>query len=142
MAAMIIVIVFGSSIWVAFDAASIGAGKRSRTTGPVGWFLFCLLLWIIGFPVYLAKRSEIKAAAVASNVSVSTPVNAGQVAQNSVASPPGWYPQIAQSQQRVVEDTASDVTSKADELVKFDALRQSEVLTQEEFNGEKAKLLS
>jgi hypothetical protein len=41
-----------------------------------------------------------------------------------------------------VEDTASDVTSKADELVKFDALRQSGVLSQEEFDAEKARLLA
>ena len=139
MTAVILIVVIGTSIWVGIDAANIGAGKVG--TGPVGWCLFCLLLWIIGFPVYLAKRSGIKAAVAASNVSVPTPVNAGQVAQNSVASPPGWYPPIAQSQQRVVEDTASDVTSKADELVKFDALRQSGVLSQEEFNAEKAKLL-
>jgi hypothetical protein len=145
MGAVVLLVVIGTSIWVAIDASHIGARKGlikgSGNMGPAGWFVCCLLIWIIGFPVYLAKRSEIKAAAAASNVSVPTPVNAGQVAQNSVASPPGWYPPIAQSQQRVVEDTASDVTSKADELVKFDELRQSGVLSQEEFNAEKAKLL-
>jgi hypothetical protein len=143
--AVIWLVIIGTSIWVAVDSSNIGARKGlvkgSGNMGPAGWFFCCLLIWIIGFPVYLAKRSEIKAAAAASNVSVPTPVNAGQVAQNSVASPPGWYPPVAQSQQRVVEDTASDLTSKADELVKFDALRQSGVLTQEEFNAEKAKLL-
>jgi hypothetical protein len=38
--------------------------------------------------------------------------------------------------------TASGIPSKADELMKFDALRQSGVLSQEEFDAEKAKLLA
>jgi hypothetical protein len=142
---LVFLVVIGTSIWVAIDASHIGARKGlikgSGNMGPAGWFVCCLLIWIIGFPVYLAKRSEIKAAAAASNVSVPTPVSAGHVAQNSVASPPGWYPQIAQSQQRLVEDTASSVASKADELVKLDALRKSGILTEQEFDAEKARLL-
>jgi hypothetical protein len=147
MAAVVVIwlVIIGTSIWVAIDASNIGAHKGLvkglGNMGPAGWFVCCLLIWIIGFPVYLAKRSEIKAAAAASNVSVPTPVNAGQVAQNSVASPPGWYPPIAQSQQHIGEVTGSGIISKADELVKLDALRQSGVLSQEEFNAEKAKLL-
>jgi hypothetical protein len=143
--AVIWLVIIGTSIWVAVDSSNIGARKGlvkgSGNMGPAGWFFCCLLIWIIGFPVYLAKRSEIKAAAASSNVSIPTPVNAGHVAQNSVASPPGWYPQIAQSQQRLVEDTASSVASKADELVKLDTLRQSGVLSEEEFAAEKSKLL-
>ena len=143
--AVIWLVIIGTSIWLAVDSSNIGARKGlvkgSGNMGPAGWFFCCLLIWIIGFPVYLAKRSEIKAAAASSNVSIPTPVNAGHVAQNSVASPPGWYPQIAQSQQRLVEDTASSVASKADELVKLDTLRQSGVLSEEEFAAEKSKLL-
>jgi hypothetical protein len=41
----------------------------------------------------------------------------------------------------LVEDTASSVASKADELVKLDTLRQSGVLSEEEFAAEKSKLL-
>ncbi len=145
MAAVVLLVVIGTSIWVAIDASNIGAHKGLvkglGNMGPAGWFVCCLLIWIIGFPVYLAKRSEIKAAAAASNVSVPTPVNAGQVAQNSVASPPGRYPPIAQSQQHSGKVTGSGIISKADELVKLDALRQSGVLSQGEFNAEKAKLL-
>jgi hypothetical protein len=37
---------------------------------------------------------------------------------------------------------AFDAASKADELTKLDALRQSGALTQEEFDAEKVKLLS
>ncbi len=145
MAAVVLLVVIGTSIWVAIDASNIGAHKGLvkglGNMGPAGWFVCSLLIWSIGFPVYLAKRSEIKAAAAASNVSVPTPVNAGQVAQNSVASPPGWYPPIAQSQQHSGKVTGSGIISKADELVKLDALRQSGVLSQGEFNAEKAKLL-
>ena len=28
--------------------------------GPVAWFFVCLLLWIVGFPMYLTKRPEYK----------------------------------------------------------------------------------
>ncbi|MGV8057303.1 MAG: SHOCT domain-containing protein [Smithellaceae bacterium] len=57
-------IVIGTSIWVLFDAKSIGVKKGQikgiANMGPWGWFFVCLLLWIIGFPVYLAKRGEFK----------------------------------------------------------------------------------
>lgn len=57
-------IVLGTSIWVAVDASSIGVKKGQikgiANMGPAGWFFVCLLLWIVGFPVYLSKRSEFK----------------------------------------------------------------------------------
>jgi hypothetical protein len=58
------VIVIGTSIWVFFDATTIGV-KKGQVSGvadmsPVGWLLACLLLWIIAFPLYLSKRSEFK----------------------------------------------------------------------------------
>ncbi len=28
--------------------------------GPISWFLACLLIWIVAFPFYLAKRGEFK----------------------------------------------------------------------------------
>ncbi|KAF0155725.1 MAG: hypothetical protein FD159_2026 [Syntrophaceae bacterium] len=61
---LIILIIIGTSIWVYFDAKSIGVKKGQITgianMGPLGWFFVCLFLWIIGFPVYLAKRGEFK----------------------------------------------------------------------------------
>jgi hypothetical protein len=146
MVAVILLVVIGTSIWVAVDASHIGARKGLTrglgNMGPAGWFVCCLLIWIIGFPVYLAKRSEIKAAAAASNVSLSAPTAVSQVAQNPPPSPPGWYPSPpGQAQQPFEEGTVSGITSKADELVKLDTLRQSGVLSQEEFDSEKAKLL-
>ena len=55
-------LVIGSSIWVFFDATTIGV-KKGQVSGvadmsPIGWLLGCLLLWIIAFPLYLSKRSE------------------------------------------------------------------------------------
>lgn len=60
---MIALIVIGTSIWVAFDAQKIGI-KRGQLGGGIldmgcwGWFFLCLLLWIVGFPLYLIKRPE------------------------------------------------------------------------------------
>ena len=55
-------LVIGSSIWVFFDANTIGV-KKGQVSGiadmsPVGWLAGCLLLWIVAFPLYLSKRSE------------------------------------------------------------------------------------
>jgi len=64
METVIIIIVIGTSIWVAVDATTIGVKKGQikgvADMGPAGWFFACLLLWIIAFPFYLAKRGELK----------------------------------------------------------------------------------
>lgn len=61
---IIVLIVLGTSIWVLVDAKSIGVKKGQikgmGNMGPWAWFFVCLLLWIIGFPFYLAKRGEFK----------------------------------------------------------------------------------
>jgi hypothetical protein len=58
------IIVITTSVWVLIDAKTIGVKKGQiqgmGNLGPWGWFFACLLLWIIGFPFYLAKRSEFK----------------------------------------------------------------------------------
>ena len=63
----IIAIVLLSSIFVAFDSKRIGAKKGLVKgifdMGPVGWTILTLLFWLIGFPLYLVKRSKIKKAA-------------------------------------------------------------------------------
>lgn len=58
------VIVIGSSIWVLIDAMTIGV-KRGQiqgvaNMGPWNWFFDSLLLWIVVFSFYFAKRSEFK----------------------------------------------------------------------------------
>ena len=61
---IIVLVVIGTSIWVLVDAKSIGVKKGQvkgmGDLGPWGWFFVCLLLWIVGFPFYLAKRGEFK----------------------------------------------------------------------------------
>lgn len=143
--AVIWLVIIGTSIWVAIDASNIGARKGLvkgvANMGPAGWFFCSLLIWIVGFPVYLAKRSEIKAAVAASNIPTSAPIPVTQTSQNP-SPPPGWYPSPPlQAQHPTEEGTGSGFTSKADELVKLDSLRQSGVLSQGEFDAEKAKLL-
>jgi len=62
MSDLIFLLVIGTSIWVLFDAKTIGVKKGQikgmGNMGPMGWFFTCLLLWIIAFPIYLAKRGE------------------------------------------------------------------------------------
>jgi len=61
---LIVLIVIVTSIWVFFDAKKIGVKKGQMkgvcNMGPGGWLIVCLLLWIIGFPLYLIKRPELK----------------------------------------------------------------------------------
>lgn len=57
--------VVASSIWVYVDASRIGARRglgvgRIANVGPGQWFAISLLLWIIGFPLYLSKRWQIQ----------------------------------------------------------------------------------
>lgn len=60
-------IVLGTAIGVGVDASSnkirAGLTKGLFDMGPLGWFLACLLIWIIAFPAYLVKRPELIAAA-------------------------------------------------------------------------------
>jgi hypothetical protein len=61
---LIWVAVIGSSLWVYWDAKRIGIQKGQingiLNMSPVSWFIACLFLWIIGFPLYLYKRPEYK----------------------------------------------------------------------------------
>ena len=61
---LVVLVVLGSAIFVAVDAAGIGARKGlvdgMADMGPAGWFFSVLLLWLVAFPLYLAKRGEIK----------------------------------------------------------------------------------
>src|SRR5450432_2245501 len=61
---LMLLIVFVSAIWIYLDAKSIGVRKGMLKgffdLGPAGWFWVTALLWIVGFPAYLAKRSQLK----------------------------------------------------------------------------------
>lgn len=113
MEALILIIVVGTSIWVAIDASTIGVKKGQikgvADMGPAGWFFGCLLLWIVGFPYYLAKRGEFKR------------INAkGQSGQGFSSQGTG---------------------SNLNELEKLASLRDRGVLTEQEFQIQKAKIL-
>ncbi len=64
MEGILLIVIIATSIWVLVDAKTIGVKKGQlkglADLGPWGWFFVCLLLWIVGFPFYLAKRSELK----------------------------------------------------------------------------------
>lgn len=66
MTGLIFVTVLATSIWVAVDASNLGA-PRDRNLGvagssPLAWGLACIVMWIVFFPLYLAKRPRIRAA--------------------------------------------------------------------------------
>ena len=46
-----LIVVLVTSIWAGVDA-------HGRGRGGIGWFLGCILLWIVCFPVYLAVRNR------------------------------------------------------------------------------------
>ncbi len=55
---------FGTAVLAAFEANQLGfgrpdpkTGKRSET-GPLGYFLGMLALWILVYPIYLYQRSK------------------------------------------------------------------------------------
>lgn len=56
-------VLFASSFWVLYDAKAIGVQKGQLKglcdLGPWTWFFACLFLWIIAFPLYLAKRRQL-----------------------------------------------------------------------------------
>lgn len=58
------VVVIATSVWILFDTKAIGVKKGQLSgfvdLGPWGWFICSLLLWIVVFPLYLAKRPVYK----------------------------------------------------------------------------------
>jgi hypothetical protein len=77
-----------SAVWVGFDSKRLGVkagvlGGGMADIGPVGWFFVVLLLWIIGFPAYLATRPKYVALASGTAVAI------GGSAQTAGS---GWHP--------------------------------------------------
>ena len=62
MSAVVWAVVIVTIIWVLVDAKKIGVQKGQITgianMGPWSWFVVCLLLWVVGFPLYLVKRKQ------------------------------------------------------------------------------------
>lgn len=63
-ALFVVVVLLGIDLWVYADAkrcAEAGAPVVFRlgtlvVDTPVGWFLSCLVLWVVAFPIYLVSR--------------------------------------------------------------------------------------
>ena len=59
---LLLLIVVGTTIWVGFDSAVNRVSMSSKSYYSSGtwlaWVLLCLLLWIVGFPLYLVRRSR------------------------------------------------------------------------------------
>jgi len=116
MDSLMFLVVIGTSLWVLVDAKTIGVRKGqirgAGDMGPWGWFFVCLLLWIVGFPFYLAKRGEYKKV---NAVPPPLPVNA----------PP-----------------ARGQDDSIDRLERLAQLRDKGVLTEAEFQAKKSQLLA
>jgi hypothetical protein len=56
------IMVLGTALWAAFDSTKIKLRryKSGISYGPVVLFIACALLWIVGFPWYLAMRYKIQ----------------------------------------------------------------------------------
>ena len=107
-------------IWIAITVL-IDVFRRSDLSGwgKAGWFIFVLIIPLIGVLVYLIVRG-------------------GKMRQRQV--------QDAQAQDQqfrsYVQDVAGSQTSSADELAKLADLRDKGVITAQEFESQKAKLLA
>lgn len=74
---LILVVVTVSAVWVYIDATNHRIGKQPNERGffnlsAGGWGAVVLLLWIVAFPCYLAKRSDLIAKAKKSPVLVTS----------------------------------------------------------------------
>ena len=70
---LIAAVVVSTSFWVWTDARSLGLAKSRKPSkavqphaelDPAGWFLFCLMVWVVAFPMYLVKRRSLTERAV------------------------------------------------------------------------------
>ncbi len=118
---LILLVIIGTSIWVFFDAKSIGVKKGQiagfANMGPVGWMFGCLLLWIIGFPLYVAKRGEFK------RINKTWP---NSVKQSSMTMP-----------NNIRQSSMTDI----EQLEKLASLKERGLITEEEYNAKKKNLL-
>ena len=77
MALVISLIVIASAFWIYHDAVSnkiglIKDGEKKFNMSAGAWAIYTLLFWLIGFPLYLAKRNYLLERAKAHPVEVSS----------------------------------------------------------------------
>ena len=112
-----------SSIWVGFDAKKLGVRKGSLNggffdLGAGGWFIACLLIWIVAFPAYMMKRDTYK-----------------RLAANAQGGAAG----ASQSGAAAIQQ-ASNVDALA-QIEKLAQLKANGVITEEEFARKKEQQL-
>jgi len=132
MEALVWLVVIGTAIWVYFDANAIGVRKGLITglgnMGPGGWAAATLLFWIIGFPLYLAKRGQLKQA-VANSEPPPLPESSWPASRAEIPPP---LPRTTG------KSSPDEMLDRLERLVR---LRDSGALTLEEFQRKKAELI-
>ena len=56
MTVLLLMLVLATTLWVGVDASKRDWSREKRAADTAGWVIGCLLLWIVVFPYYLAKR--------------------------------------------------------------------------------------
>jgi hypothetical protein len=148
MASIVLIIIVGTTIWVGVDSSRLGAargtlGGGSLDMGTASWVLVCLLLWIVGFPCYLAARPRLIAAKAAR-----------EAALNALAVPPAWGapPNLGSNLPwQAVPATAPDQVitanpmgapaSPAAEVERLHSLHRSGAISVEEYEALKQRVL-
>jgi hypothetical protein len=114
---LVLLVIIGSSIWVAVDASQLGARPGALRSPmldmtPTIWFFCCLLVWIIAFPAYVAgARPKLRAAKELRERPLVAPISGGKA-------------------------------SLTEELERVHQLHLQGVLSAEEFESAKQRLLS
>lgn len=86
MSSVIALVVVGTTLWVAFDAKDRDWSGYGFANRPWKWVVGCLLLWIVAFPLYLARRNRAGA-----GTRGSSPAPRAAFAAASPMHPAGWY---------------------------------------------------
>lgn len=58
MVELMVLVFVGTTIWVGVDASGRDWSRDRFANSPTKWVIGMLLLWIIVFPVYLARRGQ------------------------------------------------------------------------------------
>ena|SRR5687768_12989855 len=168
-------VVLATSIWMAADASRLGYDKRDvkglAAMGPAGWLVCGLLLWIVAFPLYLAKRPELKAAgerrrqleargmfgqlpgampmsgpgySYGPGPGYGHPPSYGPTYANPMVAGPYAPPPMAGSTMPGATMPGAPIVREdvVEQILKLDRLRVAGILTDEEFQRKKTELLS
>src|SRR5688572_7397741 len=137
-------LVVGSSIWMAMDSSRLGYDKRDirglAAVGPTGWLLAGLFLWVVAFPLYLFKRNELKAAGERRRQALFGEQAPG-VTLHLPPAPAFWQAPGPGPNANSPRPLGSEDADVADQIVKLAQLRESGILSDEEFQRGKSRLL-